>query len=140
MTDSPRRVAGTVRSCPGSSRRSSSRSTPLLPRRVEAYARDLGSFVEWADRAGLDGPGAVERTTLRRYLAYLATRRYAPRTIARRASALRRYFAWLVRTARLTVDPAAGLHVPKGDVRLPRVLRGDELKVLLDEPPAVDRR
>jgi integrase/recombinase XerC len=111
--------------------------TSVAPATREAYARDLASFVEWADRAGLDGPARVERTTLRRYLAYLSTRRYAPRTIARRASTLRRYFAWLVRTGRLTVDPAAGLHAPKGESRLPRVLRGDELKVLLDEPPAV---
>ena len=140
MTDSPRRVAGTVRVMAWELEAFEQSLNSVAPANREAYARDLGSFVEWADRAGLDGPGAVERTTLRRYLAYSSTRRYAPRTIARRASALRRYFAWLVRTGRLTVDPAAGLHAPKGESRLPRVLRGDELKVLLDEPPAVGRR
>ncbi len=110
--------------------------TSVSPATREAYGRDLASFVEWAERAALSGPERVDRITLRRYLAYLSTRRYAPRTIARRASALRRYFAWLARTGRVAVDPAASLHAPKGDSRLPRVLRGDELKVLLDEPPA----
>ena len=114
--------------------------TSVAPSTREAYARDLASFVEWAERAGLTGPQRVERTTLRRYLAYLTTRRYAARTVARRASALRRYFAWLTRTGRIPTDPAAGLHAPKGESRLPRVLRGDELAVLLDEPPAaIDR-
>jgi integrase/recombinase XerC len=109
--------------------------TAAAPSTVEAYARDLRSFVIWVRRAGLAGPGAVERTTLRRYLAYLATRGYARRTIARRASALRRYFRWLRRSGAVDHDPTVGLSAPKGDGRLPRVLRPDELRALLDEAP-----
>jgi len=110
--------------------------TSVAPATITAYTRDIGAFVEWAERGGLEGPGAVDRRTLRRYLAYLATRHQAKRTIARKASALRRYFAWLRRTGAITADPAAGLSAPKGDARLPHVLRADELHVLLDEPPA----
>lgn len=106
------------------------------PATVKAYRSDLGAFVQWASRAATQGPAAVDRLVLRRYLAYLGTRRYARRTIARRASALRRYFAWQVRTERLEVDPSAGLSVPAGHGRLPRVLRQDELDSLLDAPPA----
>ena len=32
-------------------------------------------------------------------------------------------------------DPTAGLSAPRGEARLPRVLRADELHQLLDEPP-----
>ena len=103
---------------------------------VRAYRSDLAAFVEWAERGALPGPEAVDRRTLRRYLSWLQTRRYARRSIARKASALRRYFAWLVRTGRLADDPAAGLSAPSGSGRLPRVLRADELTVLLDAPPA----
>jgi integrase/recombinase XerC len=103
---------------------------------VRAYRTDLRAFTEWAGRAGLGGPAAVDRRTLRRYLAYLGTRRYARRTIARKASALRRYFRWSVRTGRLAVDPCIGLSAPSGGGRLPRVLRPEELHILLDSPPA----
>ena len=103
---------------------------------VEAYRRDVNGFVGWADRAGLDGPGAVDRLTLRRYLASLTTRRKAKRTIARTASSLRRYFGWLLRTGVIGVDPTARLSAPKGEARLPHVLRADELHRLLDDPPA----
>jgi integrase/recombinase XerC len=99
---------------------------------AEAYQSDLAAFVEWAERLGVDGPSAIDRLTLRRYLAYLSTRRYARRTIARKASTLRRYFAWLQRTGRIEHDPARSLSAPKGDARLPRVLRGDELEALLE--------
>lgn len=103
---------------------------------VEAYRRDVNGFVVWADRAGLDGPDAVDRLTLRRYLASLTTRRRAKRTIARAASSLRRYFGWLLRTGVIAVDPTARLSAPKGEARLPHVLRADELHRLLDDPPA----
>jgi integrase/recombinase XerC len=107
--------------------------TAVAPATVEAYGRDLRAFTTWADRLGLSDPHAVDRTTLRRYLAYMATRGQARRTIARRASALRRYFGWLHRSGRITHDPTAGLSAPKGEARLPRVLRPDELRVLLGE-------
>jgi site-specific recombinase XerD len=110
--------------------------TAASPATVAAYRSDLDAFAQWAGRLGLDGPDGVDRRCLRRYLAHLATRRYARRSIARKASALRRYFGWLARTGRLTVDPSAGLSAPSGEGRLPRVLRADELTRLLDDPPA----
>jgi site-specific recombinase XerD len=108
--------------------------TAAAPLTVRAYLGDLSAFVDWAERLGLDGPEPVTRTTLRRYLAHLTTRGYARRTIARKASSVRRYFAWLARTGRLPGDPAAGLSAPGGSGRLPRVLRDDELSALLDDP------
>jgi integrase/recombinase XerC len=110
--------------------------TSVAPSTVAAYQADLRAFVEWADRLGLDGPERVDRRTLRRYLAYLGTRRYAARSIARKASTLRRYFGWLCRTGVLGVDPSGSLSAPRGEGRLPRVLRDDELTRLLDDPPA----
>jgi integrase/recombinase XerC len=103
---------------------------------TRAYRADLVAFVEWAQRGGIDDPAAVQRITLRRHLAFLGTTGKAKRTIARRASSLRRYFHWLRRTGVLEVDPSAGLSAPRGEARLPRVLRDDEVTSLLDDPPA----
>lgn len=102
-----------------------------------AYGRDLRGFVEWAERGGHAGPATVDRIVLRRYLAYLATTRAARTTIARKASALRRYFGWLARTGAVAADPSRSLSAPRGDSRLPRVLKADEVVTLLDDPPAV---
>ena len=110
--------------------------TSASPSTVHAYQVDLRAFIAWARRGGVAGPEAIDRLLLRRYLAYLTTRRFARRTVARKASSLRRYFGWRVRTGRSGADPTAGLSVPPGAGRLPRVLRGDELEVLLDQPPA----
>lgn len=108
--------------------------TSLAPRTLEAYERDLAAFAEWAERGGHEGPGSIDRTLLRRYVAHLATRRYARRSIARKVSTLRRYFAWCARQGLAAADPTLGLSAPGGDGRLPRVLKQDELSRLLDAP------
>jgi integrase/recombinase XerC len=110
--------------------------TSVASATLGAYRRDITAFVAWCERAGITEPSRVDRLVLRRYLAYLTTRRYARRSIARAASSLRRYFAWLRRIGVIAEDPARSLSAPKGDARLPHVLHADELHTLLDEPPA----
>jgi integrase/recombinase XerC len=111
-----------------------------------AYVGDLRAFAEWMERGGVAGPAGVDRLHLRRYLASLGTRRLARATVARKAAALRAYFAWSVRTGRLAEDPARSLRAPGGGGRLPRVLSGGEIDALLSTPEsdtalsAIDQR
>jgi integrase/recombinase XerC len=110
--------------------------TDLAPATVRAYRTDVDAFIVWAARRGLDGPSEVDRLVLRRYLAYMATRQLAGRTIARRTSALRRYFRWLARRGDVASDPTTGLSAPTGTGRLPRVVQPDELAHLLGDDGA----
>jgi integrase/recombinase XerC len=110
--------------------------TGLSPTTTAAYRSDIAGFTEWAERGAVDGPDDVDRLLLRRYLAHLRTRRYAQRSIGRKASALRRYFRWCRRTGRCRVDPAARISARTGEARLPRVLTVDDARRLLEEPPA----
>lgn len=100
------------------------------------YRRDASALAEWCSERGLDGPESVTRRQLRSYLAWLTQQDYARRTIARKASSIRRYFRWAARRGLVPTDPSVGLQAPKGEGRLPRVLRSDELEVLLDQPRA----
>lgn len=122
--------------------------TGLSDATVAAYRSDLEGFGEWAERAGVTDPTGVDRLLLRRYLANLTTRRFARRSIARKASALRRYFTWCTRTGRVQDNPARRLGSPSGESRLPRVLSVPEANELLDgsaariadDPPAIRSR
>lgn len=98
------------------------------------YRRDVAALAEWADERACQHPGDMTRRLLRTYLSWLMQRNYARRTMARKASSLRRYFAWAERRGLVRTDPTAGLQAPTGEGRLPRVLRSDELHVLLDSP------
>jgi site-specific recombinase XerD len=104
------------------------------PATCRAYRGDVEAFVAWAVRGGTDDARHVDRMVLRRYLAYLGTRRYARATLARKAAALRSYFAWQRRRGVVDPDPARRLSAPAGGSRLPRVLDRSELDVLLDAP------
>ncbi|MDQ3946818.1 MAG: tyrosine-type recombinase/integrase [Actinomycetota bacterium] len=108
--------------------------TAASPHTRAAYRRDVIQFTEWCGRGNVDGPGAVDRLLLRRYLAFLATRGLARRSIARKAAALRAYFGWLRRRGALVADPSRGLRAPGGDRRLPRVPRSVDVNAMLDAP------
>lgn len=104
---------------------------------VRAYRTDMEGFLTWCERAGILDVAAVERTDLRRYLAYLTTRNYAPGSIARKATTLRRYFGWADRTGATPHNPTRNLSAPTGPRRIPQVLSESELDRMLIAP--VDR-
>ena len=112
--------------------------TSLADHTVTAYCADVRGFAEWCARGGVSEPAAVRRTTIRRYLAFLTTRDYARRSIARKTASLRRYFRWLVRAGVLTADPTIGVHTSAGEGRLPRVLDASDVAALLDAPAPAD--
>jgi integrase/recombinase XerC len=104
----------------------------LSPETVRAYTGDVRTFAAWAERGGFTGPAEVDRLLLRRYLAFLATRRHARTTMARKAASLRCYFSWSAGRGDVAVDPARRLTAPSGGARLPRVLDRGELTTMLD--------
>jgi integrase/recombinase XerC len=97
-----------------------------------AYEDDVRSFVVWCERGACDGPSALDHRTLRRYLASLDNRRLARTTIARHASALRRYSRWLHREGFVDHDPSALLATPKAGSRLPRVPKAADAVALVE--------
>jgi site-specific recombinase XerD len=97
-----------------------------------AYEHDVAEFVAWAVRGGCPEPADADHRALRRYLAYLDTRGFARRSVARKAAAVRAYLRYLRRHDVIATDPGRSLRTPKGDARLPRVPRRDEAAALLD--------
>ena len=106
------------------------------PETARAYRSDVAAFARWAERGGARRPADADRIVLRRYLAYLATRRYARATVARKAAALRAYFAWCAKEGLVPTDPARRLSAPSAEGRLPKVLSARDLGLLLDGDPS----
>ncbi len=96
------------------------------------YRRDAAAAVNWLEQQGVTGPRQVSRGHLREYVRHLLAADYAPATLARKVSVLRRYFAWAIRTEKLQADPTVGIHTPRGTKRLPTVLTAADLDVLMD--------
>src|SRR6188508_3450034 len=109
--------------------------TGLSDHTRRAYEHDVNEFVAWAERGGCPEPTDADHRALRRYLAFLDTRGFARRSIARKAAAVRAYLRYLRRHDVITTDPGRSLRTPKGEARLPRVPRRDGAAAFLDAAP-----
>src|SRR6201987_2474489 len=88
---------------------------------IQAYRRDLADFSEFCARSGQSFAG-VGTEKLRDYLADLDTRGFKSSSVARRLSAIRHLFRFLLNERIRSDDPAAILSGPKRGRGLPKVL------------------
>src|ERR1700754_1857073 len=88
---------------------------------IDAYRRDLTDFSEFLGHRGQDFTGA-ETQMLRDYLADLDARGFKWSSVARRLSAMRHLFRFLLTERIRSDDPAAVLSGPKRGRGLPKVL------------------
>jgi len=98
---------------------------------LEAYERDLKGFAAFlAQRGGSPEAAGVE--DIRAFLGQLARAGMAPRTAARRLSALRQFYRFLLSEGRRADDPTAGIDSPRQGRPLPKILSEAEVGGLLD--------
>ncbi|MGA7999995.1 MAG: site-specific tyrosine recombinase XerD [Bradyrhizobium sp.] len=91
------------------------------PNTLDAYRRDLTDFSEFLARGG-QGFADAETQGLRDYLADLDRRGFKSSSVARRLSAMRHLFRFLLNERIRGDDPAAILSGPKRGRGLPKVL------------------
>jgi site-specific recombinase XerD len=102
---------------------------------VVAYMNDSRQLASWASASGVE-PRAVDLKTLRRYVAALSARGQAPSTVARKLAAVRALFRVQTQLGHLDQNPADLVTAPKRPKTLPRVLKREEVELLLDRIPA----
>src|SRR5258708_11728319 len=97
---------------------------------LDAYRRDLTYFSEFLSHSGQSFAGAGTQA-LRDYLADLDSRGFKSSSVARRLSAMRHLFRFLLNERIRTDDPAAILSGPKRGRGLPKVLSISDVDRLL---------
>ena len=99
---------------------------------VRAYLADVQAMLVHATALGHSQLTTLDLRTLRSWLARQQTLGRSRTTMARRATAVRVFTAWLLRTGRADDDPGAALGSPKAHRTLPPALRHEETRLLLD--------
>lgn len=103
----------------------------LAANTLAAYRTDLRHFVRWLGERGV----ALEQATRSDLLDYLSHQATAPpRTMARRLSTLRRFYAQLLRDGVRDDNPCAEIASPRIGRRLPGTLTEPEVEALLAVP------
>ena len=108
----------------------------LSPHTLSAYRRDLRSLADYAGRHSIPleemDSHAVRRFAAESHRRGSSRRRgLSPRSVARRLSAVRSFFAWLLRSRVIGSNPAADVQAPRPARRLPSTLDADQMASLL---------
>jgi integrase/recombinase XerC len=102
------------------------------------YRRDLNALMRFLSTEDLPGWAAVDSYHIRAFASWCHRRGLAARSIQRRLSALRGFFAYLIRENVMEANPASDVPSPKLPGRLPKTLDVDQVARLLelegDEP------
>lgn len=101
---------------------------------VRHYSRDIRQFHQFMKQNGLKQYDEVTYLHVRSYLAELQVKEYARRSIARKLSALRSFYMFLLREQVVRSSPFQQVQTPKLDKKLPKFMYPEEVKQLLQAP------
>lgn len=101
---------------------------------VQAYHRDIKQFLKYGiDSYNIEEINAFTQNHIRSWIVFLVQKGLSPRSVNRKISALKSYFAFLKKNGHLNTNPASNSRMLKTEKRLPQYLQEDEMRVLLDK-------
>lgn len=107
---------------------------------VSSYMRDIRQFADWLRAAqGLDVYDAVQ-LNIAQYMQHLESMGKSGATISRSLASLKNFYAYLVSSGFKEKTPVTDIHVDRGEKKLPQILTGREIELLLAQPQCVDSK
>ena len=107
---------------------------------VSSYMRDTRQFVEWLrQNEGLDILEA-KQLNIRAYLDYLTEEGRSGATLSRNLASIKNFYAYLVSSGFMEQTPVIEMHVDRGEKKLPQILSGREIELLLQQPSLTDAK
>ncbi len=101
---------------------------------MEGYSHDLAGLMEFIERSAIKAPEEIRPGHILKWLKELRDRGLCPATTARKLSAARGFFKFLMEQHGLKATPTGVISNPSTGQRLPTVLSVDEVDHLLDQP------
>ena len=97
-----------------------------------SYETDLRQFAEFLEKQEIKTVNLIETSTLREYLRNLFDWGFSKKTISRKLSSLRGFFAYLKKRKILDGNPARGLRGPAAPKNLPRAISEEAVIKMID--------
>jgi integrase/recombinase XerD len=104
------------------------------PHTVDAYNRDIISFIKFLEERGLSLTEKLERSFIEAYIGHVRERGKKTRSIVRSISALRGLFNFLLADGIISHNPLVDIEIPKYSPPIPEVLSEQEVIELLKLP------
>ena len=107
---------------------------------ISSYMRDIRQFSQWLNLA--EGVDVIDATQLNisRFLSYLEEEGKTVSTVSRSLASLKNFYAYVVSSGFLEKTPVADIKINRGEKKLPQVLTGREIELLLAQPVCIDAK
>lgn len=99
----------------------------------ESYLRDTMFFLEYLSGIGT-APQDADEEVIQKYVDRLHELKRSPTTISRNLASVRCFYKFLIFRGQLDHNPAKGIKLEKAEKKLPQVLYGEEIELLLAQP------
>lgn len=99
----------------------------------ESYLRDTMFFLEYLSGIGT-APQDADEEVIQKYVDRLHELKRSPTTISRNLASVRCFYKFLIFRGQLDHNPAKGIKLEKAEKKLPQVLSGEEIELLLAQP------
>lgn len=108
---------------------------------VFSYMRDIRQFSGWLQQTqGIDVVDASQ-LNISGYLSHLQEEGRSGATVSRTLASLKNFYSYVVSSGFLEESPIpSDIHVERGEKKLPQILTGKEVELLLAQPVCVDAK
>lgn len=107
---------------------------------ISSYMRDIRQFSAWLRSTEELDVIDASQLNISSYLDHLEEEGKSGATVSRTLASLKNFYAYLVSSGFLEKTPVTDIHVDRGEKRLPQILTGREVELLLSQPVCVDAK
>lgn len=105
---------------------------------VASYMRDIRQFSAYLSEVEELPAESCDRDCICRYVQHLTNQGKSPATISRTIASLKSFYRFCVDSGLLAENPVHNIPQPKAEKKLPQILTGREVELLLEQPKCVD--
>ena len=107
---------------------------------TSSYIRDIRQFSDWIRNSlnleFLD----VEQVHIGQYMDHLSSIGKSDATLSRSLASLKNFYSYLVSSGFLEKTPVSDIKIDRGEKKLPQILTGREIELLLSQPICIDAK
>lgn len=107
---------------------------------IASYMRDIRQFADWLRQSEELDVVDAEQVNISRYLAHLEDEGRSGATVSRCLASLKNFYGYVVSSGFLESTPVTDIRVDRGEKKLPQILTGREIELLLAQPSCVDAK
>lgn len=107
---------------------------------ISSYMRDIRQFADWLHATHSMEVYDADQLNIAQYIQHLERAGKSGATASRSLASLKNFYSYLVSSGFMEKTPVTDIHVDRGEKKLPQILNGREIELLLSQPVCVDSK